>query len=197
MYLEPVFGAGTLRNEEALFRRIDKDFRYVMREIQADPRVISLTKINNISTIVNSLETQLARCQNNLMTYILVSLYGKPLTILLLMRDVFSSAYMQDKRNSFPRFYFLGDDDLLEILGQATKDAEIIQKHIKKLFPGCHSLGIAKSLSEEPTVYTIQSVQSAEGDMLQLQQVVPIKGPIEVGVQTRLWQSRQTQTSCF
>ncbi|XP_028896482.2 cytoplasmic dynein 2 heavy chain 1 [Zeugodacus cucurbitae] len=155
VYLEPVFGAGTLRNEEALFRRIDKDFRYVMREIQADPRVISLTKINNILTIVNSLETQLSRCQNNLMTYIL------------------------DKRNSFPRFYFLGDDDLLEILGQATKDAEIIQKHIKKLFPGCHSLGIAKSLSEAPTVYTIQSVHSTEGDMLQLQQVVPMKGPIE------------------
>ncbi|CAD6999081.1 unnamed protein product [Ceratitis capitata] len=155
VYLEPVFGAGTLRNEEALFRRIDKDFRYVMREIQADPRIISLIKINNISTIVNSLETQLTRCQNNLMTYIM------------------------DKRNSFPRFYFLGDDDLLEILGQATKDAEIIQKHIRKLFPGCHSLGISKSLNEEPTVYSIQSVLSAEGDILQLRQVVPMKGPIE------------------
>lgn len=76
VYLEPVFGAGTLRNEEALFRRIDKDFRYVMREIQADPRIISLIKINNISTIVNSLETQLTRCQNNLMTYIMVSSYN-------------------------------------------------------------------------------------------------------------------------
>ncbi|XP_067623203.1 cytoplasmic dynein 2 heavy chain 1-like [Eurosta solidaginis] len=155
VYLEPVFGAGTLRNEEALFRRIDKDFRYVMREIQADPRVISLIKINNITTIVSSLESQLARCQNNLMTYIM------------------------DKRNSFPRFYFLGDDDLLEILGQATKDAEIIQKHIKKLFPGCHSLGIVKSLNGDLTVYTIQSVQSAEGDVLQLQQAVPMKGSIE------------------
>ncbi|XP_053958646.1 cytoplasmic dynein 2 heavy chain 1 [Anastrepha ludens] len=155
VYLEPVFGAGTLRNEEALFRRIDKDFRYVMREIQADPRVISLIKINNISTIVSSLEKQLSRCQNNLMTYIM------------------------DKRNSFPRFYFLGDDDLLEILGQATKDAEIIQKHIKKLFPGCHSIGIAKTLNGESTVYTIQSLQSAEGDILQLREVVPMKGPIE------------------
>lgn len=71
--MEPVFEAGTLKNEEALFKRIDKDFRYIMREIQMDPRVVSLIKINNITTIVKSLETQLTRCQNNLMSYIMVS----------------------------------------------------------------------------------------------------------------------------
>lgn len=32
-----------------------------------------------------------------------------------------------------PRFYFLGDDDLLEILGQAQNPA-VIQSHLKKLF---------------------------------------------------------------
>jgi len=73
VYLEPVFGSGTLQQEQALFKRIDKDFRFVMREIEMDPRVTSLTKINNISTIVNALETQLARCQQNLMSYITVS----------------------------------------------------------------------------------------------------------------------------
>lgn len=73
VYLEPVFGSGTLQHEQALFKRIDKDFRFVMREIEMDPRVTSLTKINNITTIVNALETQLARCQQNLMSYITVS----------------------------------------------------------------------------------------------------------------------------
>ncbi|XP_055916348.1 cytoplasmic dynein 2 heavy chain 1 [Eupeodes corollae] len=150
VYLEPVFGAGTLKNEEALFKRIDKDFRYVMREIQSDSRVISIIKINNITTIVNSLENQLSRCQNNLTSYIM------------------------DKRNSFPRFYFLGDDDLLEILGQASKE-EIIQKHIRKLFPGCHSLNVA-TMND---VNTIKAVHSAEGDILTLGQSVQMKGPIE------------------
>lgn len=33
---------------------------------------------------------------------------------------------MEEKRSAFPRFYFIGDDDLLEILGQAT-NPEVIQ----------------------------------------------------------------------
>lgn len=40
---------------------------------------------------------------------------------------------VEDKRSAFSRFYFLGDDDLLEILGQSTNPA-VIQQHLKKLF---------------------------------------------------------------
>jgi len=38
-----------------------------------------------------------------------------------------------------PRFYFIGDDDLLEILGQA-KNPSVIQSHLKKLFQGIHKV---------------------------------------------------------
>jgi dynein heavy chain 2 len=37
------------------------------------------------------------------------------------------------------RFYFLGDDDLLEILGQ-SKNPTVIQSHLKKLFAGIHKV---------------------------------------------------------
>ena len=55
---------------------------------------------------------------------------GKLLNLLLSV-----CVWLQEKRSAFPRFYFIGDDDLLEILGQATNPT-VIQSHLKKLFAG-------------------------------------------------------------
>ncbi|OON18221.1 hypothetical protein X801_05932 [Opisthorchis viverrini] len=38
--------------------------------------------------------------------------------------------YLDAKRNAFPRFYFISDDEVLNILG--GKEAEAIQEHIIK-----------------------------------------------------------------
>ena len=69
----------------------------------------------------------------------------------------------------FPRFYFIGDDDLLEILGQ-SKNPEVIQTHLKKLFAGIHSV----VFSEDSKF--IKAMQSIE------KEVVPLLNPVEVSV---------------
>uniref|UniRef100_A0A182QV28 Cytoplasmic dynein 2 heavy chain 1 n=1 Tax=Anopheles farauti TaxID=69004 RepID=A0A182QV28_9DIPT len=149
IYLEPIFGVGTLKKEEAVFRSIDKNFRYIMKEIADDARVVSVNKINNVLPIIETLQGQIARCQNAL------------------------SAYIKAKRNAFSRFYFLSDDDLLELLGQSSKES-IVQKHIRKLFPGVYRL-----LLEDGST-SVVGFASEEGDEIRLLEPIAIQAtPVE------------------
>ena len=73
----------------------------IMRDAQRDNRVVSLLRIGSIKSILSNMLDRLERCQKSL------------------------NEFLEEKRSSFPRFYFIGDDDLLQILGQATKPAII------------------------------------------------------------------------
>lgn len=43
------------------------------------------------------------------------------------------------KRQAFPRFYFLADDELLELLSRC-RDTSAVQPHLRKCFDAVHSL---------------------------------------------------------
>lgn len=65
----------------------------------------------NIGTNLERLIEQLERCQKAL------------------------NDFLEEKRSKFPRFYFIGDEDLLEILGQ-SRNKTVILAHIRKLYYG-------------------------------------------------------------
>jgi dynein heavy chain len=46
--------------------------------------------------------------------------------------------YLEGKRMALPRFYFIPNEDLLEILG--TSDPQAIQPHLQKLYDDCERL---------------------------------------------------------
>lgn len=46
---------------------------------------------------------------------------------------------LQVKRQAFPRFYFLADDELLELLSRC-RDTDAVQPHLRKCFDAVYSL---------------------------------------------------------
>lgn len=80
---------------------------------------------------------------------------------------------MEEKRSRFPRFYFIGDDDLLEILGQATNPL-VIQSHLKKLFAGIFKVDFNKDNT------AIVAMKSSAGEVVELSAPVKITEEVEI-----------------
>uniref|UniRef100_A0A158Q7Q4 Cytoplasmic dynein 2 heavy chain 1 n=1 Tax=Elaeophora elaphi TaxID=1147741 RepID=A0A158Q7Q4_9BILA len=143
IYLEPIFGRGSLPSEASRFSRVDVEFRGVLNDVVGDPRIVSLSMRGSLKRTLEQIIDQLNRCQKAL------------------------NQFLEEKRNAFPRFYFLGDDDLLEMLGQLM-NAAVIQAHLKKLFQGIHKVVLGDNGE------TIIAVVSSDGEIVQLSKQVRI-----------------------
>ncbi|XP_038617598.1 cytoplasmic dynein 2 heavy chain 1 [Tachyglossus aculeatus] len=150
VYLEPIFGRGALPKEQARFNRVDEDFRSIMADIKRDNRVTSLTTQAGMRNALITILDQLQRCQKSL------------------------NEFLEEKRSAFPRFYFIGDDDLLEILGQSTSPT-VIQSHLKKLFAGINSVCFDEECKH------ITAMKSLEGE------IVPFKNKILLSNDVEIW----------
>lgn len=80
--------------------------------------------------------------------------------------------YIKDKRKSFPRFYFLSDEDLLEMIGQ-TKKISVVQSHLKKLFSGVQNVQFDSSGN-------ITAIESPQNEIVILDKPVQVSNQIEV-----------------
>lgn len=90
---------------------------------------------------------------------------------------------LETKRAGFSRFYFLSNDELLEILSE-TKDPQLVQPHLKKCFEG-----IKKVKFEEDM--TITEMISSEGEK------VPFEIPIDPkGKNIENWMVEMNESMC-
>lgn len=87
--------------------------------------------------------------------------------------------FLESQRAAFPRFYFLGDDDLLEVLGSgaAAAGGAAVQRHLQRLYAGVSDvrcLPLESGAGPNGTLPAVKSLVSAEGEEL------PLLSPVTV-----------------
>uniref|UniRef100_A0A8C8ZZR2 Dynein axonemal heavy chain 2 n=1 Tax=Prolemur simus TaxID=1328070 RepID=A0A8C8ZZR2_PROSS len=123
MYLENIFLGEDIRkqlpSESASFDQVNSNWKSIMDRMNKNNNALQSTHYPGLLEKLIEMNTILEDIQKSL------------------------DMYLETKRHIFPRFYFLSNDDLLEILGQ-SRNPEAVQPHLKKCFDNIKLLRMQK-----------------------------------------------------
>ena len=154
IYLEAVFSGGDiarqLPQEAKKFQNIDKSWNKIMDACNNNPNCVNFCFHEEfLRNLLPHLQESLDSCQKSL------------------------SGYLEAKRNLFPRFFFVSDAQLLEILGQGS-DSHSIQPHLTAIYDNLAKLEFDKTTYDKMT-----RMYSREGEMVPLSDPMLAQGNIE------------------
>ena len=156
MYLENIFSAADIQQqlpkENAKFQKVDKFWRDQMTRTNKNKLIVDIS--DGLKAKFESANEDLEDIQKCL------------------------ENYLETKRRGFSRFYFLSNDELLEILSQ-TRRPQAVQPHLQKCFDSIHHI----EFSPEKDSIEILGMHSQEGEYVSFSKPVFAEGNVEFWLQ--------------
>lgn len=146
IYLENIFASADIKKNNQKdsfdFEQINKQWIKLMKTVHAKPNVMTNCQSGTKYADFLRYNEQLDKIQKNL------------------------EAYLESKRMQFPRFYFLSNDELLQILANAA-DIKAVEKHINKCFDNIFGL----LLLDTGGIPDIGGMKSGEGEEVEFAKI--------------------------
>lgn len=144
LYLAPVFSSDDIMKQMPVegrnFKEVDRAWKNLMMKVNENPAALTIMEMEDLGDILNGANAKLELVQKGL------------------------NDYLESKRKLFPRFFFLSNDELLEILSE-TKEPLKVQPHLKKCFEGINAL----EFDEEKKIH---GMYSAEKELIPFKNVI-------------------------
>ncbi|KAM4540607.1 dynein axonemal heavy chain 2-like [Fundulus diaphanus] len=154
IYLENIFQGKDIRdqlpNECREFAAVSDNWKTIMSRLHKDKKALQGTHHPGLLENLSDMSTKLEEILKAL------------------------DMYLETKRQIFPRFYFLSNDDVLEILGQ-SQNPEAMQPHMKKCFDNIKRLQLEKRYNIQRT----DGMYSADGEFIAFNRPMQLDKPVE------------------
>ncbi|KAE9139210.1 Dynein heavy chain 6, axonemal [Phytophthora fragariae] len=154
MYLENIFSAPDIQRQlpdaSKVFSHVDASWKTIMRRTNENPHVLTSGTFPGIKETLQQHNAHLDKIQKNL------------------------EDYLETKRMAFPRFYFLSNDELLEILAQ-SKNPQAVQPHLRKCFENLVKL----DFGDVPGSVDMIAMYSSENERVPLGKNLKARGNVE------------------
>jgi len=137
VYLESIFfGQSDIKqqlvNEYNRFKMIDSEFTTLMKKVANKPLLMEVISIPGLLKTLERLRDYLVNIQKSLVEY------------------------LERQRSEFARFYFVGDEDLLEIIGN-SKEVAVVQRHLPKMYAGIQLLSLETNANNQSEIVGMTS----------------------------------------
>ncbi|XP_063709228.1 dynein axonemal heavy chain 12-like [Culicoides brevitarsis] len=154
LYLLPIFSSkdivSQMPEEGRLFQQVNNTYKRYMSIVAREPIVMEVAPSAGLLEAMEQANAMLEDIENGV------------------------NNYLEKKRLYFPRFFFLSNDEMLDILSE-TKDPLKVQPHLSKCFEGINRLKFDENLD----IHSMFSVEREEVQFLQKISTTAAKGSVE------------------